>query len=120
MFKVGVLFVVFIVLIGCVISCSEIKLSELLSVVVIKVVVVFKNKMVLLWEVFDECVFEDVFLLLSIFLLGFEGFVKSIVEIKVWVIGCKCNGFGKVLGDVLLENGMMVSQVMCKNIIISL
>ena len=120
MFKAGVLLAVSIVLTGCATSRSEIKLSEPSSAAATKAAVASKNKTVLLREVFDERVFEDAPSSPSTPSPGFEGSAKSTAEIKARAIGRKRNGFGKALGDVLLENGMTVSQVMRKNITTSL
>ena len=120
MFKAGVLLAVSIVLTGCATSRSEIKLSEPSSDAATKAAVASKNKTVLLREVLDERVFEDAPASPSTPSLGFEGSAKSTAEVKARAIGRKRNGFGKALGDVLLENGMTVSQVMRKNITTSL
>lgn len=112
--KSGVLTALCIALVGCATSRSEIKLSE--PAVPATSASPAKNKTVLLRNVTDERVFEEAPSSPSTPSLGFEGSAKSAAEIKARAIGRKRNGFGKALGDVLLENGMTVSQVMRKNL----
>ncbi|WP_112068624.1 hypothetical protein [Herbaspirillum rubrisubalbicans] len=116
MLKAGVLLAVSIVLTGCATSRSEIKLSEPAAAPAATATVATKNKTVLLRDVLDERIFEEAPSSPSTPSLGFEGSAKSAAEIKARAIGRKRNGFGKALGDVLLENGLTVSDVMRKNI----
>lgn len=116
--KSGVLIAVCVALAGCATSRSEIKLSEPAVPAITSAPA--KNKTVLLRNVTDERVFEEAPSSPSTPSLGFEGSAKSTDEIKARAIGRKRNGFGKALGDVLLENGMTVTQVMRKNLKTSL
>jgi len=122
MLRAGLLLAISIVVTGCATSRSEIKLSEpsANTATATAAAVPAKNKTVLLRDVLDERVFEEAPSSPSTPSLGFEGSAKSTAEIKARAIGRKRNGFGKALGDVLLENGMTVSQVMRKNIKTSL
>ncbi|WP_343587344.1 hypothetical protein [Herbaspirillum sp.] len=116
--KSAVLISACVALAGCATSRSEIKLSE--PIVPTATPAPSKNKTVLLRNVTDERVFEEAPSSPSTPSLGFEGSVKSADEIKARAIARKRNGFGKALGDVLLENGQTVSQVMRKNLKTSL
>lgn len=117
--KSGILAAICVALVGCATSRSEVKLSEP-AVPATAAATASKNKTVLLRSVTDERVFEEAPSSPSTPSLGFEGSAKSADDIKARAIGRKRNGFGKALGDVLLENGMTVRQVMRKNLTASL
>lgn len=64
----------------------------------------------------DVRVFEQAPATASIPSLGFEGASQATLELKARAIGRKRNGFGKALGDVVLENGQTVEGVVRANL----
>lgn len=73
-------------------------------------------KVVVIRSVTDERVFEEAPSEPSTPSLGFGGANKNGDAIKSRAIGRKRNGFGKALGDVLLENGQTVTGVIRENL----
>src|ERR1043166_1500608 len=67
------------------------------------------GKTIVIRSVTDERVFEQAPKQPNIPSLGFEGADKATAEVKARAIGRKRNGFGKAMGDVLLENGQTVT-----------
>jgi hypothetical protein len=100
------------VLTGCATSRSEVKLagSETTNYKVTK------SKVVLIRSVTDERVFEQAPSEPSTPSLGGEGSDHASADIKARAIGRKRGGFGKALGDVLLENGQTVAGVVRENL----
>jgi hypothetical protein len=106
------LMVMLTVLTGCATSRSEVKLgsSETANFAVTK------SKVILIRSVTDERAFEQAPSDSSIPSLGGEGSNLASAETKARAIGRKRGGFGKALGDVLLENGQTVVSVVRENL----
>ena len=64
----------------------------------------------------DERVFEEAPSDPSHASLGFGGAAAASVDVKTRAIGRKRNGYGKALGDVLLQNGQTVTSVVRDNL----
>jgi hypothetical protein len=101
------------VLAGCATSRSEVKLGDTDSV---NKFAVTKSKVVLIRSVTDERQFEQSPDDPSTPSLGGEGANGASGDIKARAIGRKRGGFGKALGDVLLENGQTVAGVVRENL----
>jgi hypothetical protein len=71
---------------------------------------------VVIRSVKDERVFEEAPRIPSIPSLGFEGALKASDDVKARAIGRKRGGFGKAMGDVLLENGQTVVGLVRENL----
>ena len=102
----------FAVLTGCATSRSEVKLggSDTANYAVTK------SKVILIRSVTDERAFEQAPSDSSTPSLGGEGSNLASAETKARAIGRKRGGFGKALGDVLLENGQTVAGVVRENL----
>jgi hypothetical protein len=74
------------------------------------------GRVVVIKSVTDERVFEQAPSDPSTPSLGFGGSDNATVQVKSQAIGRKRNGFGKALGDVLLEQGQTVQDVVRKNL----
>lgn len=98
---------------GCATSRSEIKLS---SPPATKVVSSGTKGAVYIRTVTDKRVFEQAPSDPSIPSLGFEGATAAPDALKGRAIGRKRNTYGKALGDVLLEDGQTVTNVVRDNI----
>lgn len=96
-------------LVGCATSRSEIKLNT--PAVEAAASVPTTGKVVVIRSVQDERVFEQAPRDASIPSLGFGGAAQATAEVKARAIGRKRNGYGKALGDVLLEDGQTVERV---------
>lgn len=97
---------------GCATSRSEVKLggTDTASYAVTK------SKVILIRSVTDERVFEQSPSEPSTPSLGGEGATLASADTKARAIGRKRGGFGKALGDVLLENGQTVAGVVRENL----
>ncbi|ADE12369.1 hypothetical protein [Sideroxydans lithotrophicus] len=100
------------VLTGCATSRSEVKLGGMDTANY----TVTKSKVVLIRSVTDERVFEQEPSDPSTPSLGGEGANGASADTKARAIGRKRGGFGKALGDVLLENGQTVAGVVRENL----
>ena len=103
----------FTILTGCATSRSEVKLGDTGSV---NNFAVTKSRVVLIRSVSDERVFEQTPNDPSTPSLGGEGANGASGDTKARAIGRKRGGFGKALGDVLLENGQTVAGVVRENL----
>ncbi|MBR9911169.1 MAG: flagellar biosynthesis protein [Gammaproteobacteria bacterium] len=74
------------------------------------------GRTVFIRSVSDERVFEQAPGNPSVPSLGFGGADQATAEIKARAIGRKRNSFGKALGDVLLQNGQTVEEVVRENL----
>ncbi len=113
-FIIPLMIVASLALQGCATSRSELKLSSATAApaqapIASKGTVIIRN-------VKDERIFEQAPGDPSIPSLGFEGAAKATAETKSRAIGRKRNGFGKALGDILLENGQTVEGVVRENL----
>ena len=72
---------------------------------------VFNGKTIYIESVIDKRIFEEHPKTQDIPSLGFGGAENSAKELKLRAIGRKRNGFGKALGDILLEEGQTVETV---------
>lgn len=99
------------VLAGCATSRSEVRLKSPPAVAPSSAA-----KVVVIRSVTDERAFEEAPAEPSTPSLGFGGANKSGDAIKARAIGRKRNGFGKALGDVLLENGQTITGVVRENL----
>jgi len=100
-----------VLLTGCATSRSEIKLDGPAVAMPAAIKKINKDQVVWIRSVVDERHFEEAPRDPSIPSLGFEGAAKSTEEIKSRAFGRKRGGFGMALGDVLLEPGQSVSNV---------
>lgn len=100
------------VLAGCATSRSEVRLKSPPTTVAPS----GSAKVVVIRSVTDERVFEEAPSEPSTPSLGFGGANKNGDTVKARAIGRKRNGFGKALGDVLLENGQTVTGVVRENL----
>ncbi len=100
------------ILTGCATSRSEVKLGGAGTTSY----AVTKPKVILIRSVTDERVFEQSPSDSSIPSLGGEGANLASAETKARAIGRKRGGFGKALGDVMLENGQTVADVVRENL----
>jgi uncharacterized lipoprotein YajG len=99
---------------GCATSRSEIKLGGPDTGQASYTVT--KTKTILVRSVTDERVFEESPQDPSMPSLGGEGVSNAPADIKARAIGRKRNGYGKALGDVLLENGQTVTGIVRENL----
>lgn len=99
---------------GCATSRSEIKLSSPISTP--SVAVASNGKTAVIRFVKDERVFEQAPKDASTPSLGFEGADQATAETKMRAIGRKRNGYGKALGDILLQSGQTVESVIRENL----
>ncbi|BCK86296.1 hypothetical protein MIZ01_0050 [Sideroxyarcus emersonii] len=97
---------------GCATSRSEVKLGDSGTATY----AVTKSKVVLIGSVTDERVFEQDPNEPGTPSLGGEGATLASADTKARAIGRKRGGFGKALGDVLLENGQTVAGVVRENL----
>jgi hypothetical protein len=93
-------------LIGCATTRSELNIAGPAPA---KAPAAKTGKTIVIRSVTDERVFEQAPKQPNIPSLGFEGSDKATAEVKARAIGRKRGGFGKALGDVLLENGQTVT-----------
>lgn len=98
---------------GCATSRSEIKLH---SPVVTASASAVNGRVVVIKSVTDERVFEQAPSEPSTPSLGFGGSDSATAQMKSQAIGRKRNGFGKALGDVLLQQGQTVQDVVRENL----
>lgn len=102
------------VLAGCATSRSEIKLQS--PVVSPATTATGTGRVVVIKSVTDERVFEQTPSDPSTPSLGFGGSDSATAQLKSQAIGRKRNGFGKALGDVLLQQGQTVQDVVRENL----
>jgi len=114
LFTFPLLLVVGFILQGCATSRSEIKL-ESTPTAQATVPAPTKGKVVIR-NIKDSRIFEQAPGDPSIPSLGFEGAAQATADIKARAIGRKRNTFGKALGDILLENGQTVENVIRENL----
>lgn len=106
-------------LVGCATSRSEIKLQAP-TVAPSPVTAAQTGRVVVIKSVEDERVFEQAPPDPSTPSLGFGGSDTATAQVKSQAIGRKRNGFGKALGDVLLQQGQTVQDVVRKNLKVAL
>lgn len=99
---------------GCATSRSEIKLQS--PVVSPATTAAGTGRVVVIKSVTDERVFEQSPSDPSTPSLGFGGADNASTQVKSQAIGRKRNGFGKALGDVLLQQGQTVQDVVRTNL----
>ena len=97
---------------GCATSRSELKLSAPTPVAAAGPV----KGAVFIRTVSDQRAFQQAPSDPSIPSLGFEGATQASADLKARAIGRKRNTYGKALGDVLLENGQTVTDVVRENL----
>ena len=97
---------------GCATSRSELKLSAPTPVATAGPV----KGAVFIRTVSDQRAFQQAPSDPSIPSLGFEGATQASADLKARAIGRKRNTYGKALGDVLLENGQTVTNVVRQNL----
>ena len=102
------------VLAGCATSRSEIRLNS--PAAASADAVTPNGKTVVIRSVTDERVFEQSPKDPSTPSLGFEGSAQASADTKSRAIGRKRNGFGKAMGDVLLQSGQTVESVIRENL----
>lgn len=107
-----------VLLAGCATSRSEIKLQT--PELVPSSNVAFTGRVVVIKTVTDDRVFEQAPPDPSTPSLGFGGSDKATAQVKAQAVGRKRNGFGKALGDVLLEKGQTVEGVVRQNLKVAL
>ncbi len=98
---------------GCATTRSEIKLSSPAAVRAEKTTT---GRAVVIRSVTDERVFEQAPGEPSTPSLGFEGAQQASADIKARAVARKRGGFGKAMGDVLLENGQTVAGLVRENL----
>lgn len=103
-----------LVLTGCATSRSQIKLQS--PVVPSSTAAPANGRVVVIKSVTDDRVFEQSPSDPSTPSLGFGGADSASTQMKSQAIGRKRNGFGKALGDVLLERGQTVQDVVRQNL----
>lgn len=103
------------VLAGCAATRSEVKLTAPAAAAP-SAVAPAKGKVVAIRNVKDERVFEQAPTDASVPSLGFEGAAQATDATKARAIGRKRNGFGKAMGDVLLQDGQTVIGVVRDNL----
>ncbi|QEE26020.1 flagellar biosynthesis protein [Rhodanobacter glycinis] len=106
-------------LVGCATSRSEIKLQAP-TVAPSPAASAKTGRVVVIKSVVDERVFEQAPPDPSTPSLGFGGSDTATAQVKSQAIGRKRNGFGKALGDVLLQQGQTVQDVVRKNLALAL
>jgi hypothetical protein len=99
-------------LVGCATSRSELKLTSPTPVAAAGATI----GAVFIRTVNDQRSFEQAPSDPSIPSLGFEGTAQASADVKARAIGRKRNGFGKALGDVLLDDGQTVAAVVRENL----
>jgi uncharacterized lipoprotein YajG len=102
------------ILAGCATSRSEIALSSPAAASTTRAAT--KARTVVIRSVVDERVFEEAPKVASIPSLGFGGASKASEEVKARAVGRKRGGFGKALGDVLLDDGQTVVGLVRENL----
>lgn len=110
----GGAFFLSLALAGCATSRSEVKLSS--PVLTSAGGAATASQVIVIRSVRDERVFEQAPRDPSMPSLGSGGAAQASADIKSRAIGRKRNGFGKALGDVLLENGQTVEGVIRENL----
>jgi hypothetical protein len=101
------------VLSGCATTRSEIKLNSPTSA---QTAVPTTGKLAVIRLVKDERQFEQAPKDPSVPSLGFGGASQATAETKLRAIGRKRNGYGKAMGDVLLQDGLTVESVIRENL----
>jgi uncharacterized lipoprotein YajG len=99
---------------GCATSRSELKLTA--PAVVAPSAAAATKGAVYIRTINDQRKFEQAPSDPSIPSLGFEGATQAPDALKARAIGRKRNTYGKALGDVLLEDGQTITQVMRENL----
>lgn len=112
-FKVVVLFAC-VLLAGCATNRSEIKLNS--PSVAVSNAAIVSGRTAVIRLVKDERVFEQAPSDPSTPSLGFEGAAQASADVKSRAIGRKRNGFGKAMGDILLQDGQTVDGVVRENL----
>lgn len=110
---IAVLIAATVVLSGCAVSRSEIKVAAAAAPTTATVT---KAHAVVIRSVQDERVFENAPPVASTPSLGGEGADKAPVAIKERAIARKRNSYGKAMGDVLLQEGQSVSGLVRENL----
>jgi uncharacterized lipoprotein YajG len=108
------LLLISVILGGCATSRSEIRLSSPEAAPAPKAAT--KGRTVVIRSVKDERVFEEAPKVASTPSLGFGGAQQASDEVKARAVGRKRGGFGKAMGDVLLENGQTVVGLVRDNL----
>lgn len=103
----------FLLLTGCATSRSEVRLSSPGAAVDTPS---SDGKVVVIRSIRDDRIFEEAPKDPSTPSLGFGGAEAASAEIRARAIGRKRNGYGKALGDVLLENGQTIEAVIGENL----
>ncbi|MDR3411214.1 MAG: hypothetical protein P4L87_09770 [Formivibrio sp.] len=96
---------------GCATTRSEIKLTAPMVASGLVAKHASKDQIVLVRSVVDERQFEAAPKDPSIPSLGFEGAAQATMETKARAFGRKRNGFGRAMGDVLLDKSQSVTGV---------
>lgn len=104
-----------VTLTGCATSRSEIQLAKPTADTATRVAP--NAPVVMIRSVKDERVFEQRPHDPSTPSLGFEGADQASAELKLRAIGRKRNGYGRALGDVLLEGDQTVEKVVRENLV---
>ncbi len=100
---------------GCATSRSEVKLAGPETA---QVKYAFtKSTVVLIRSVTDERVYEEAPSDPSIPSLGHEGAARAAADVKARAFARKRGGFGKALGEVLLQDGQTVASVVRDNLV---
>lgn len=99
---------------GCATSRSELKLSAPKAVTPVAATT---KGAVFIRNITDQRQFEQAPSDPSVPSLGFEGATNADTTLKARAIGRKRNTYGKAMGDVLLDDGQTVTQVMRENLI---
>lgn len=99
---------------GCATSRSEISLSSPEATPTPQAAT--KGRAVVIRSVIDERVFEEAPRVASTPSLGFGGALQASEDVKARAVGRKRGGFGKAMGDVLLENGQTVVGLVRNNL----
>jgi uncharacterized lipoprotein YajG len=102
-----------IVLAGCATNRSEVMLSAPMAAPTTRA---GATRFAVIRSVKDERVFEEAPVDPSVPSLGFEGAAQAPAEIKARAIGRKRNTLGMALGDVLLQKGQTVDDVVRDNL----
>lgn len=103
---------------GCATSRSELKLNSPITEKTDAIASVDSIKhSIFIHSINDRRKFEQAPSNPSIPSLGFEGATQADAAIKARAIGRKRNGFGKALGDVLLDDGQTVTNVVREHLV---
>lgn len=104
-----------VMLAGCATSRSEIKLHSP-EIVAPAATATSAQRVIVIGKITDERVFEDAPSDPSTPSLGFGGAGKAADDVKARAVARKRNGYGKAMGDVLLQSGQTVDGVIRDNL----